>query len=305
MKIKKCFLWVVLTSFSFATFAQITEGEKKLKAVATDTVVGWKKGIATSLNFSQTALINWSAGGEDSYALNAMLGMFANYKNEKSAWDNSLDMGYGLLNQGDEEMKKTDDRIELTSKYGRKAVTSFYWAGLLNFKTQFMPGYKYTDDTETKISNFLAPGYLVGALGMNYKPNNYFSAFLAPVTGKLTIVNDEDLSAEGAYGVDPGKKSRSEFGGYARLNYARNDFKNEWLKNISLSSKLDLFSNYLDKPQNIDVSWENIILMKVNKYIGISLNTNLLYDADIIDPVSGKAKVQFKEILGVGFSLKF
>jgi len=305
MKSTRILVTVILLSIFGIIEAQVTEGEKNLKTLSTDTVSGWKKGVATSLNFSQTALVNWSAGGENSYALNAMIGMFANYKNKMSAWDNSLDMGYGLLNQGDQGLRKTDDRIELTSKYGRKAFKNFYWAGLFNFKTQFMPGYKYTSTTETKISNFLAPGYFVAALGLNYKPDNYFSAFLAPVTGKLTVVTDEDLSAIGAFGVEAGKKSRSEFGGYARFNYAKNDFKAELLKNISLQSKLDLFSNYLDKPQNVDVSWENIILMKVNKYIAISLNTNLLYDADIVDPTDGKAKIQFKEILGVGFSYKF
>lgn len=289
----------------FQVHSQVIEAESKLKTLTTDTIKGWKKGAATSLNFSQTALLNWSAGGENSYAANAMLGLFANYKDKNSAWDNSLDLGYGVLNQGDLGYRKTDDRIELTSKYGRKAFNNFYWAGLLNFKTQFMPGYKYTETTETKISNFLAPGYLVGALGMNFKSSNYLNAFLAPVTGKLTLVTDKDLSAIGAFGVEKGKKSRSEFGGYLRFSYARNDFKSEFLKNVSLTSKLDLFSNYLKNPQDIDVNWENIILMKVNKYIGISLNATLLYDADIVDPQDGKAKIQLKEILGVGFSYKF
>lgn len=305
MKNRKILLLFVLISFTLTISAQITEGESKLKSVVTDSVKGWRKGAATGLNFSQTALKHWSAGGEDSYAFNALVSLFANYKDLHNAWDNSLDMGYGLLNQGENDMRKTDDRIELVSKYGRKAFSNFYWSGLVNFKTQFTTGYTYTDDTRTKISDFMAPGYLVGALGLNYKPNAFFSAFLAPATGKLTLVNDEALSAAGAYGVDPGKKARTEFGGYARLTYAQNKFKGAFMKNISLSSKLDLFSNYLKDPQNVDVSWENIILMKVNKYIGITFTTNLLYDADIVDPTDGKAKIQLKEILGVGFSYKF
>ena len=96
-----------------------------------------------------------------------------------------------------------------------------------------------------------------------------------------------------------------EFGGYARILFNKQDFKGELLKNVSLTSKLDLFSNYLKDPQNVDLSWENIIFMKVNKYIVISLNTNIVYDADVKDPVDNVAKVQFKEILGVGFAYKF
>jgi len=93
---------------------------------------------------------------------------------------------------------KTDDKIDFLSKYGRKAFTNFYYTALVNFKTQFSPGYIYPNDS-TKISNFLAPAYMLAAVGLNYQPNSYFNAFLAPFTGKLTIVNDEVLSAAGIW----------------------------------------------------------------------------------------------------------
>ncbi|NJK96068.1 MAG: hypothetical protein HC905_15210 [Bacteroidales bacterium] len=54
-----------------------------------------------------------------------------------------------------------------------------------------------------------------------------------------------------------------------------------------------------------------LISMKVNKYISASLSTQLLYDDDITykSKVGGieiekGPKIQFKEILGVGFSYK-
>ena len=294
---------VFICNLFIAASAQITEGESKLKSVVTDTIHGWKKGGATNINISQATLSNWAAGGENSFALNGVLGLFTNYKDTTTAWDNSLEVGYGVLKQGTTGLRKTDDRLEINSKYGKKAFKNFYYAALLNFKTQFAPGYNYT--INKKISNFLAPGYLVGAIGLNYQPNSYFSAFLAPVTGRLTIVKDTALSNYGAFGVDPGKSLRMEFGGYARVVFTKQDCKGELLKNMSITSKLDLFSNYLKNPQNIDVSWENIIFMKVNKYIVVSLNTNIVYDADVKDRVDNVAKVQFKEILGVGFAYKF
>lgn len=304
---KKIILFLVLTVFS-PTYSQVTEAEKSLKSVEVDTVSGWRTGGVTAINVSQTSLVNWSAGGEGSYAVNGLLSVFANYKNGTTAWDNSLDIGYGFLDQTNSGFKKTDDKIDFLSKYGRKAYKDFYYSGLVNFKTQFTPGYNANKDM---ISNLLAPAYLLGALGMNYQPNKYFNVFLAPFTGKITIVNDDVLSAAGAFGVTPGEKSRSEFGGYTRMIYSRNDFKSEILKNLSFTSKLDLFSNFLNEPQNVDVSWETLIAMKVNKYISVSLNTHLLYDADTKwadtnnDGTPDKAKVQFKEILGVGFSYKF
>ena len=214
-----------------------------------------------------------------------------------------MDVGYGLLQQGkDKGFIKTDDRFDLLSKYGQKAFSDFYYTVLVNFKTQFAPGYNYPNDS-VRISNFLAPAYLLGAVGLNYQPNSYFNAFIAPVTSKMTIVNDDALSAAGAFGVTPGEKTKTEFGGYARIIYSRNDFKSELLKNVAFTTKLDLFSNYLKDPQNVDVNWENQIALKVNKYISVNLNTHLLYDADILYE-GGPARVQFKEILGVGFSMK-
>lgn len=294
---------------------QVTEAEKTLRTVRADTTLGWKSGGIFAVNFSQTSLTNWAAGGQNSVAVNGLFSAFANLKKEKFVWDNSLDLGYGLLKQGKKsDFMKTDDKIDFLSKYGREAFKNFYYSALLNFKTQMTPGYNYPNDS-VKISNFFAPAYLLAAVGMDYKPNAYFSAFIAPLTAKFTFVNDPFLSAAGAFGVTPGEKLKSEIGGYVRIIYSKNDFKSEFLKNVSFTTKIDLFSNYADKPQNIDVSWENQIAMKVNKYLSFNFNTHLLYDdntkvkvdrnADgILDAVPG-SRVQFKEIFGAGFSYKF
>lgn len=170
-------------------------------------------------------------------------------------------------------------------------------------------GYDYISDTSRKIiSDFFAPAYILVAVGLDYKPNSHFSAFIAPLTVKYTIVKNDSLSAAGAFGVPPGKKLLSEIGGYLRVIYTKNDFKSEFMKNVSFTSKLDLFSNYAKNPQNIVVNWETLIALKVNKYISASLNTMLIYDdkiKTISDGVPAGPKVQFKEIFGAGFSYKF
>jgi hypothetical protein len=180
------------------------------------------------------------------------------------------------------------------------------------------PGYNYIDaTTKAKISDLFSPAYLILALGMDYKPNAYFSAFIAPVTAKFTFVTDKALSDSGAFGVKPGEKTLSEFGGYIRVIYSKSDFKSEFMKNVSFTSKADLFSNYIKNPQNIVVNWENLIALKVNKFLSASFITDLIYDDKIKVPFdkngdgiieageSVGSKIQFKEILGVGFSYKF
>jgi hypothetical protein len=305
---------VLLSGFYQMSVCQVTDSEKALRTQPADSILGWKKGGVFALNLAQTSLTNWAAGGQNSFAVNGLLSTYANYKNGKSVWVNSLDMGYGLLKQGSTGYRKTDDKFDLLSKYGYEAFKNFYYAALLNFKTQMAPGYTYDDaaSTKTRISGLFAPAYLLAALGLDYKPSDHFSAFIAPLTGKITFVENKQLSDAGDFGVKPGQKSLSEFGGYLRAVYTKNDFKTEFLKNVTFSSKVDLFTNYLKNPQNVVINWETLLAFKVNKFLSASINTQLVYDDKIKVPVirNGVAKsigslIQFKEILGVGFAYTF
>jgi len=305
---------LLLSVFDMTVYSQVTDAEKTLRTKLTDSTQGWKRGGVFSLNLAQTSLTNWAAGGQNSFAVNGMLSTFANYKRGKTVWVNSLDLGYGLLNQGNLGYRKTDDKFDFLSKYGYEAFKNFYYAALFNFKTQMAPGKKYDDAAKTSelISDLFSPAYVLLALGLDYKPSDHFSAFIAPLTGKITIVNNKMLSDAGAFGVKPGEKSLSEFGGYLRAIYTKNDFKSEFLKNVTFTSKIDLFSNYVKNPQNIVVNWETLIAFKVNKFISANIATQLIYDDKIKVPVvrNGEATsigslVQFKEILGVGFSYNF
>lgn len=306
----------------------VTETLTAQTEAAKDTT--WKTGGTFGLNFNQTYLDNWAAGGQSSISGTALASFNANYAKGIVTWDNTLDLAYGLLRQGDSgDALKTDDRIDFSSKYGRKASKVWYYSGLLNFRTQFAPGYAITDGvvTDDLISDFLAPGYLLVAAGMDYKPNEKFTAFISPVTYKMTIVTNQDLADAGAFGVEAaefddlgakiadGENIRSEIGGFVKMQY-----KTELMENIGLQTRIDLFSNYQNNPQNIDINWETLISMKINKYISATISTQLLYDDDI-DVIRGEKTVstdegdvtvfdvgpavQFKEVLAIGFSYKF
>ena len=181
-------------------------------------------------------------------------------------------------------------------------------SGLVNFRTQFSNGYANPGEEgdSVRISTFLAPAYLLVGLGATYKPNERLSAFISPATMKMTIVNDQRLSNMGAYGVDTGKLSRYEIGGYANIRY-----KAPLITNIDFQANLDLFSNYLDgQYKNIDVNGEFILFMKVNKYITANLSVNVIYDNDILidvdeDGIVDGPRTQVKEVLGVGFAYNF
>ena len=305
---KKACLIVLFTFIFGLAYCQVTEVEKDLRTITSDTTQSWKTGGIVTLSFSQMALSHWAAGGQSSISGNGLLNVFANYRSKKVNWDNSLAIGYGIMQRKSESPVKTDDRIEINSKYGRVIKDNLYYALLLGIKTQMASGYEYPNDTtRNKISNFLAPGYVLLAAGLNYKPVKNMDLFFAPITGRITVVNDKKLSQSGAFGVTPGQMFRSEFGGYLRLAY-----RAELVQNVSLQTKADFFSNYIKKPQNIDVNWDLLLSMKVNKFISATVSTSLIYDDDVMilsptaeEPNHKGPRTQLKEIIGVGFSYKF
>lgn len=314
---------LVCLAFVVNTFAQTDEVIKKVRTKLPDTIPdGWTVGGVSHLNFSQTSLTNWAAGGQNSFSVNGLVSLYADLKAGKNTWQSSLDLGYGILRQGGKEARfiKTDDKIDLYSKYGRKAFGKWYYAGIVNFRTQMTRGFNYPNDS-VKISDFLAPAYILTAAGLDFDSEKGLRLFISPFTGKFTIVNSQGLANKGAYGVEAaetdtagniieeGKNFRSEIGAYLRVSY-----KKAITEDIEFNTKLDLFSNYANNPQNIDVNWETLIIFKVNKFINASISTHLIYDDDIKIAVdknddgivdSKGPRIQFKEVLAIGLTYKF
>ncbi len=282
-----------------------------INATSADTAFWFFPGIM-GLNFSQTAFVNWAEGGQNSITGNAFVQLNANYRKKKLIWNNNLSVEYGMFYSAansNYHWKKNSDKIALTSNFGYQAAKHWYYTALVNFKTQFNKGYDYPNDsTRTYVSDFLAPGYLITSIGMNYIPNKYVNLYLSPTTARFVFVRDTLLSTR--YGVDEGKKVKSEFGAYATL---LNSF--DIINNVNLNSKLELFSAY-ETFGNVVVNWEVLLSMKVNKYVNASIRTQVKYDdavkstkEKVIDGiptiVQGGPKIQFMDVIAVGFSYNF
>lgn len=283
-------LFILLYSFQFIARAQ-------------DADTSWKSKYEASLGFSQTTFANWAAGGENSSSINAMLNIYKDYAKGNVSWNNYLGLAYGLnTSQTAPKMRKNSDKINFVSKGGLYAWKNWDYAGLFSFSSQFAEGFNYPNDS-VHISKFMAPGYFQLSIGLNYKPVDYFSIFISPIGARLTVVNDKSLTSrpEGAYGIFGDNTSLWQVGGSVNVV-----FKKDIMKNVNLMSKLDLFSDYRHNPQNIVVGWENNILMKVNKYISLSLATMLIYDDNIpyMDSENNPhgARTQFRETFSVGLA---
>jgi Protein of unknown function (DUF3078) len=201
--------------------------------------------------------------------------------------------------------RKSDDRIDILSKYGYEIAKSWYVSLLFNARTQFAKGYSYpSSDTRVLTSDFLAPAYVLLAPGINYKPNDNFSVFLSPATVRWLIVKNDSLSNVGAFGIDSGKTVQTEFGAYASISYTK-----KFGPASAYTGRLDLFSNYLHEPQNIDIYWTNMLAVKVAKLLSMTLSVNVIYDNNVqtvkSDGSKGGPKPQLQEIFGLGLAYKF
>ncbi|MBC8043165.1 MAG: DUF3078 domain-containing protein [Rhizobacter sp.] len=304
-------------TFFIATtaFAQTPAQEDSLRALVLrgNTAVAtrdtsWKFTGNTGLNFTQVGLSNWAGGGQSSIALIALFGGTATYSENNLTWGTSLDLGYGVAKLGDAPFRKSDDRITLISKLDVAFTPVLSYSVLFDFRTQFALGENYAvaPDSITgkfpKISNFMAPGYLLTALGLSYHPADYFTLFFSPLTARTIFVLDTDLSNAGAFGVDAGKQVKILPG--LLLNAF---FKKELFENITLQSRLNLFSAY-ETVASVVVSWESLLLLKVNRFVTVSLAADVFYDERVQvlrnDNTTGPA-TQFRNTLAVGFVYSF
>lgn len=271
-----------------------------------DSTSAWRRGVYLGAGLNQVSLTNWAAGGQNSIAYYSFLYGKLTYTKNRWKWDNTLDLAFGQTKIGDQEWRKNDDRLVYNSalNYSQTEKLSFAW--LVDFRTQFADGFNFAKDQTGKdsnafISTFMAPGYVTSSIGMEYKPNSVFSVFYSPIASKFTFVLNDTLSAVGAFGVEKGERMRSEILGTSLVAKLKLDV----MKNVFFNSQLTLFSNYDN--MNIDVFWDNILVMKVNEILQVNFSTNLIYDDDInvsrSDDTQGPA-IQFKQSFSLGLSMR-
>lgn len=282
------------------------EAGKSIAKDPTDTIPkAWKRGGVINTNLSQGSLKNWAAGGDEfALSLNSLVSLFAFYKEDRHSWDNTLDFNFGFLRTTTLGSRKNDDRLDLLSKYGYAIAPKWNVAGLFNFRSQLFKGYTFPDDEKTFSSAFLSPAYILLSTGLDFKPNEKFSIFLSPATARWVVVKNDSLAGKGLYGpkLSATKNSSFEMGAFLSANYLT-DLTNT----ISYKGRLDLFSNYKQNPQNIDLFMTNIFSVKLHKSLSASWNLDLIYDDDVrlFGENGTSPALQVKSIVGVGFMLKF
>lgn len=251
-----------------------------------------KKGNVAILG-SQSSFTNWQAGGSNNLAVNASLNYDINYKKNDWTWDNKFIGMYGINKLKGQEKQKTDDRLEINSVVGKKAKGDWSYSYFLNFKTQFDAGLN-PDSLDQRISHFMSPAYLQTGPGMLWKKNDNLKVNLSPATARLIFVHDHFTEFGESFGVAQGKTMRFEFGASVNAYY-----KFQVMENFTVENILNLYSNYLEDPQNVDVDYQLNAVLKVNKYISTNLTFQAVYDDNAY------RGLQTRHTLGVGFNYLF
>ena len=244
---------------------------------------------------NQGALSNWASGGEESVlGVNSIFNYAVHFRHNEHTWDNYADIALGFQNATSfGKFRKIDDRIDVTSKYGYRVNRHWYLGLLTNFNSQALAGYDYSVKSEQKESGFLTPGKIILSPGLDYKTATRFSLFISPVTVRWNLKHDPDLFHVAKFGVDSAQKVYTEFGAFVTAKFSASFTK--W---ATYHSRIDLFSNYKTNPENIDVLMNNLLTMRFTKIFATNLSFDLIYDDDV------KKRLQIKEVLGIGLTVK-
>ena len=338
---KKVLLFCVCAvAFVFAN-AQVDEKtaadealKTKVKSAEVDSAKHWKFTGVTGLNAAQTALFNWAAGGNNNVTGFVFANLTLSYKKDKWTWDSNLDTELGLMFSSDYvryPWRKANDKLNFTTKVGYQMHPQWYLSLLGSFRSQYAPGLDYkavdagdVDDlgnpvVPTLISKWLSPSYTDLALGVEYRPNDIFTVGVYPVAGRMTTCLEESLRPN--YGMskrDDGTYKPIMLNMGLRINGGINY---TLVKNLKIISTVTLFTPYTarihdengQKFGNFDVDWDVAITYSFLKVFSVSLMTSLkYYDMVRIDgPAWGKydagprARVQFKEVVGLGIGYSF
>lgn len=260
---------------------------------------GWEKTGFFVFNLNQASLSDWSSGGEKFLVgINGILNYAVHHRMNKFSLDWYTDMELGAVEASSfKKFRKTTDRLDITLEIDHSTSHKNIFYGLMmNLNTQLLGGHNYFVATHDKISGFLSPGKIFLSPGIDFKLKNehsYASFFISPVTGKWVTKIDDLFFTQLKFGVDSAHKVNMELGAYftAHLNMKLS-------KTTRYIGRLDFYSNYLRKPENVDLLMNNLLTVNISNLFAATVLIDILYDHDI------KKRTQIQEIFGLGLKLK-
>ncbi|MBQ8721509.1 MAG: DUF3078 domain-containing protein [Paludibacteraceae bacterium] len=288
----------------------------------------WKISGIITFNASATGLVNWAAGGNNNINMVAAANVSFLYKNGPFAWDSNIDTDFGesYVENSNHAWQKTNDKLNISTKFGWEMAKSWYLTALGSFKTQYAFGYDYSQEELSPISQIMTPSYTDLSVGIDWKPNSIFTVYVSPIAGRITTATNADLRAK-YFGADYVEKHLDPLTGLCDRNYQaefgaslKAGVNYDKIENLKIISTVTVFTPYSAKP-HVDLDWDFSISYQFLKVLNVSLGTQLkYYDRVLFDKVDPETKapilntdgtvaqgprVQFKTILGLGIGYSF
>lgn len=274
-------LLVAQTGFGQAGAERLAEIKE---ASAQEVEEGWVSGGGLGLDFAQLALFNPRVGaGSNRIGFGGLGTVYANYKKGNLAWTNtgSLQLSAQRIGSNNQPFQKNLDVIRLASRAGYGFNEKLFGAIETNLTTLLLPTYEgnvLSSDTLNLLARFFSPMTFVLSPGLDYKPNAKLSIFYSPASLKLIYVADDAIAALNVHGNEEGSNSFLQLGSNLKAIYADKYLEEK----VTFTTTLDLYSNYLNNPQNLDVLWQNDLGFVIFKNFSVNLVTELFYDHDIL-----------------------
>ena len=257
-------------------------------------------GVSIGADFSTLSVLNPRVGeGKNNIAWGGLMTVFVNKTRKKTIWDNNLMMQLSGLRTGDktEPYVKTADIFQFNTLFGRKIHKKFYLAGMLNVRTQLLPtygtGYFDSNNNEfTPTADAFSPATIKVLPGILWRKNTHFKMLLSVISTKLIVVANNNLASQtdslgneivGLFGNTPNQNITRQVGAELRGEFTKKMFKDK----VLVCSIVDLYANYLDKPENIAFEWNTTIDFIIFKNISVNIKSDWYYDHNVLTQIGG------------------
>ncbi|MEG1634702.1 MAG: DUF3078 domain-containing protein [Rikenellaceae bacterium] len=257
--------------------------------------------MSNSLLFTQFGYKNWSKGGENTFNGRVTSYLKHIYRHDRfdvtTTWDAAYAMGLR-----DSVLWKTEDRFRINTALNYRINKHLFYNLNFDLSSQFANGYKNKKD-ERPASHIFAPATMNLGVGMNYKLDDKRSITLSPVSGNVLLVLDEYLSEQGAFGVEKGKKTKTQFGAFLNIQWLQPLIKSKQDQKSPILSYRTSLQSFWDYKTNPDMTWQSWLDFKVYKYFNVNFNCTLIFNDKV--KTDGDSFWQFSEVLGIGVTYTF
>ncbi len=250
---------------------------------------GWRHTMVGGLNLTQISFSDWSQGGQNAFAWATSIEGQSNDEEKRTSWTNSYKFGFGQTKIGGQNVRKSDDRIDLESVISYKAgkyIDPYFSA---TFRSQFAVGYSYDNNSyATPVSKFMDPGYMTQSLGAGFQPITEIKIRTGAALREIfasqftNYTNDPNTNGHNKTKIEGGVQVATD------IQWKLDD-------NLLLTSKTEMFAAF-KKLDQVIVHSDNSIVAQVNSYVKVLINAQLINEA----PVTPRTQV--KQTLAVGLS---